>query len=320
MHRQESQLRHQLHKLARDVGGPATLTANLQTALNNLVTILHASGGFVAVRNGEQFAVVATTCSLPVGQPVAVSALSGEDLYPAPGELEQTAWLAVARAGNTVTGAIGLGPRDNRTAYAEEDLDLLVETADAVGQLLLVDAEQARGRAQLMTLAAEVETREVGIQAGAQDLIAAMEAHLDRDFERTVEQCLQHLADYTFLGQSRLANELLLSGATHIERGKAVRNVLLQAIESLRPAGARPGASQTVPREWHAYTIFYNAYVDDVPNRDIMSQLYISEGTFNRQRRKALHAVARALLEARHSAPAANLENVSAAGTIAGGG
>ena len=65
------------------------------------------------------------------------------------------------------------------------------------------------------------------------------------------------------------------------------------------------------PREWHSYIILHDAYVEDVPNRDIMSQLYVSEGTFHRQRRKALRAVARSLLEARRPAPAVSLGNLA---------
>jgi hypothetical protein len=41
----------------------------------------------------------------------------------------------------------------------------------------------------------------------------------------------------------------------------------------------------------------YDAYVEDAPNREIMARLYISEGTFNRVRRKALRAAARSLWE-----------------------
>jgi len=159
----------------------------------------------------------------------------------------------------------------------------------------------------------------VGLQASAQDLITQMESQLDRNFERMVEQCLQHLSDYTQLGQSGLAVELLIEGGTHIERGKSVREALLRAIESLRPAGARPSVSGILPREWHAYTILHDAYVEDVPNRDIMGKLYVSEGTFNRQRRKALHAVARALLEARRPTVVVSAEVVPQAGPVTGG-
>ena len=43
--------------------------------------------------------------------------------------------------------------------------------------------------------------------------------------------------------------------------------------------------------------ILHSAYFEDVPNRDIMSRLYISEGTFNRTRRAALRAVTQTLEE-----------------------
>jgi hypothetical protein len=319
LHRQESHLRHQLRKLARDVGGPDSLPANLQAALNSLVLILRANGGFVAAKQGDHFAVLATVRSLPVGQQLEPAALAADDLRPGEALAEHAAWLAPARAGNEQLGAIGLGLRENRGAYSDDDLDLLVEAADSVGLLLQADAQQAQSRAQLMTLADEVEKREVGLQASAQDLITQMESQLDRNFERMVEQCLQHLSDYTQLGQSGLAVELLIEGGTHIERGKSVREALLRAIESLRPAGARPSVSGILPREWHAYTILHDAYVEDVPNRDIMGKLYVSEGTFNRQRRKALHAVARALLEARRPTVVVSAEVVPQAGPVTGG-
>jgi len=142
-------------------------------------------------------------------------------------------------------------------------------------------------------------------QAGAQELIAAMESELDANFGRLVEQCLRHLSQYAWLGQSGLAAGLSIEGANQIERGKAVREALSGAIESLRPAGARPGGAQCLPPEWHGYAILHDAYVDDVPNDIIMSRLYISEGTFNRRRREALQAVTRALMEVKRSAMAA---------------
>ncbi len=111
---------------------------------------------------------------------------------------------------------------------------------------------------------------------------------------------MRHLTDYTTLGQLPLATILRVHGATHIERGKAVREQMIRAIENLRPAGQRPAG--ILPREWHSYAILYDAYVDDVPNREVMARLYISESTFNRQRRKSLQAVARVLLEMKQGA------------------
>ena len=84
--------------------------------------------------------------------------------------------------------------------------------------------------------------------------------------------------------------------------------MMVKAIERLRPAGDPPIG--VLPREWHAYTILRDAYIEDVPNRDIMSKLYISEGTFNRQRRKALRAVAIAIWEL-HPSAAGVMEEVA---------
>jgi hypothetical protein len=69
----------------------------------------------------------------------------------------------------------------------------------------------------------------------------------------------------------------------------------MQAVEALKPAGALPAGA--VPREWYSYIILHEAYWQGVSNRDIMSKLYISEGTFNRTRRAAIRSVARTLLE-----------------------
>jgi hypothetical protein len=162
-----------------------------------------------------------------------------------------------------------------------------------------------------LSLATEVEALEVGLQANAQDLIAELELQLDRGFVRTVEQGLRNLADYAALGHSALVEELMIEGATHVEKGKAVRDDLMRAIESLRPGRTPPGSIP--PREWHAYIILHDAYVDDVANRDIMSKLYISEGTFNRERRKALQAVAQILLEAKHPGTVVSIDGLARA-------
>jgi hypothetical protein len=41
----------------------------------------------------------------------------------------------------------------------------------------------------------------------------------------------------------------------------------------------------------------HEAYIEEKLNRDIMSRLYISEGTFNRTRRAAIRSLARILGE-----------------------
>jgi hypothetical protein len=176
-------------------------------------------------------------------------------------------------------------------------VDLLEDVADWIGRLVAGETQQQQRRAALLDLAQAVQHGEANLQSQAQTLITTLEALPDREFARSVETALQHLSDYTRLGSSPLVKTLRLAGATHIERGKALRQELLRAVESLRPAAKRPDG--TLPREWTAYAILHDAYVEDVPNREIMARLYISEGTYNRMRRRALQAVAQALVEAR---------------------
>jgi hypothetical protein len=185
-------------------------------------------------------------------------------------------------------------------------MDSGVAAAKLSGQALAQALSGFPGAAPLAAslagaLSAAIPARQADRQTGAQQLIAAMETQLDSAFERQVEQCLRHLSQYLWLGQSALAAELGMAGANRLETGKALRRLLVSAIESLRPAGARPAGTQCVPREWQGYIILHAVYVEDVPNRNIMSRLFISEGTFNRRRREALHAAACVLMEVKRS-------------------
>jgi hypothetical protein len=121
----------------------------------------------------------------------------------------------------------------------------------------------------------------------------------------TIDLALRNLFDYAYLADSQLAElEIVrrqLGGEkkTHIERGKVVQAVILEALDKLRPGPEIP--PEPVPREWYPYIILHDAYVAGIQNRDIMSKLYISEGTFNRTRRNAIRSLARVLAEMEHS-------------------
>lgn len=302
LHRHESLFRRQLRTLARDVGSEADLPTHLAAGQETLVRLLGAAGGFVAVRRDAGYEVMASVASLPVGTMLDPSEAECKEVSPpGPGLADRIAWLAPAFAGDAQVAVIALARRLNRSQYAEADLDLLVDMADWAGRLVAGEVRQRARRADLLKLANAVQSGEEELTAQAQDLLTTLEAQPDRAFARLVEHGLQNLADYTTLGQSALVDQLHLPGTTHIEKGKALRQFMLDAIDSLRPAGPRPNG--VLPREWQAYSILHDAYVEDVPNREIMARLYISEGTFNRQRRKALQAVARALHESQQNIP-----------------
>jgi hypothetical protein len=118
---------------------------------------------------------------------------------------------------------------------------------------------------------------------------------------KKVEDALRNMFDYAYLGEHSLGRLKLIEAklpvgpVTHIDRGKALNQIITDAVDKLQPMKEIP--REPPPREWHPYLILHSAYIRDVANRDIMSRLYISEGTFNRTRRSAIRAIARVIGE-----------------------
>jgi len=224
-------------------------------------------------------------------------ALAADDItHLAPGQfappLDEAALLIPLYAEQEQIGALLMGCPINGIRYASEDVEYLLSHADRIGEAIKANRSKTDAMQQIALL------------AKTQRLMVS-----DRGFPipvDTVELALRSLYDYTFLADSPLGelrlvnNHLPALQVTHIERGKAVHEVLLKAIEKLRPLGSIP--RDPPPREWYPYLILYDAYLEEIPNRDIMSKLYISEGTFNRTRRAAIRSLARALGELEVSA------------------
>jgi hypothetical protein len=80
---------------------------------------------------------------------------------------------------------------------------------------------------------------------------------------------------------------------TPLERARALRAALVQAVERLKPPDdGDPGAPAALQ-----YHILHEAYVFGRPNKQIMVRRGISEGTFHRNRREAVSVLARELLQ-----------------------
>lgn len=187
-------------------------------------------------------------------------------------------------------GALLIGPSRSPAGYPEIELETLQYAGDLLSNLL---RELQLGKDQLE-------------RPEDKDLLDAVNrAYVVEEISpRLVELGLRNLHDFAYLSDSPLAElrlvEQCLESAergihTHIERGQAVSSVLKEAVSQLKPALDEP--SGTPSRTWHPYIILRDAYLDDAPNREIMSRLYISEGTFNRTRRFAIRSVARLLTE-----------------------
>lgn len=110
-----------------------------------------------------------------------------------------------------------------------------------------------------------------------------------------VEGALRHLNDLPTLSQHPLLSELPAPdemAGTPLERAARLRHELDQAIERLRPPGARPSPGSSALGGWLHYLVLKEAYADGRPNKQVMQRYALSEGTFHRARRRAIDAVA----------------------------
>jgi hypothetical protein len=202
------------------------------------------------------------------------------DAFPEP--LKKVVLLVPLYVDTHQIGAVVLGRPVNSLNYSKDDIELLLYPSDRLAEAIHTSQREAEYLQQLSQLTTTPKK---------QHQISVKE----------VENALRNLYNFALLGDTPFS-KLRLVGAklspdaiTHIDRGKVVYQVMVEAIEKLRPDADPP--RDPPPREWHPYVILHGAYLEEKLNRDIMSQLYISEGTFNRTRRGAVRSVARILDE-----------------------
>ena len=291
--RRESTFRRQLRRLENQASGEQALQARLQEGLELLCNTLQSTSGFIAIRDSREFAVAATSDSLDRNSPLPVEAVACEDISQTrDGRLRDITWLAPAFDGQIQIAVVGLGKPRAKPQYSTGDLDLLAEVAGQVGTIVSLSR---RGPERVERSESDMQTEDTEMSSAADKMIASIATSPDPDFVKMVEDGLRHFSDYITLGQSPLADWTGIRAGSHIERGKQLQKTLAEAIDSFRPAEKRP--PEPLPRVWYSYAVLHDAYVEGVPNREIMARLYISEGTFNRTRRNAIRGLARVLVE-----------------------
>jgi len=133
--------------------------------------------------------------------------------------------------------------------------------------------------------------------------------------EDTVRDLLAHLYDNAYLRQHPLLDALVRRHMPDpLARTQHLRNVVIEAINSLRPPSAVPARS----REWRPYGILVYRYLDGMTDEQIRRQLAISERQFYRDI-KAGVALLTAVLQA-HVAPEAEEEQDVLTSTLEGVG
>jgi hypothetical protein len=338
------QLRANLRTLAGEAGTNAALTERLQAILLKMCRNLNIERAFIALRKGDLFVVHASKDAAPLGQEFPVAHFATAEISEwrnsnAAG-LGPVTLLVPLWTDNEQIGALLLGDRTKGLAYTEAELELLDALSDQIAAVSYEARQQEVNAEAINEMVTDFRSRERQLQHQIQQLMAAQqeaqtrathrlpgaageptagEAHSDREaFTAAIERCMQQLHDYTFLGNEFLAHLALVEQTlatqrsdrgdqkpvTKLDRGRALHDLLVDALNKLRPQGAEPSRYEAPPRKWHPFIVLYDSYVRHELTRDVMKRLYISEATFHRIRRRAVRSIADVLFEMEQSAQA----------------
>ncbi len=285
------QLRANLRKMA-SLAGELSLEENLKTALASFCQTIRATYGILVFFDGSEDWLTVGYRWPEKNPSVGHLDLSADDVMllernQMPDPLVDAALLVPLYEDTNQIGALVFGRPVNGTHYSATDVDVLLFPSDHLVTTFL----RAKRESETISKMSELAQVDNARTEGYSELIPI----------KDVENALRNLWDYSYLGTSSLTelelvhSQLPQGPVTHLDRGKGVHHVLHDAMEKLRPQGEKPG--DPPPREWYAYLILHGAYLEDRLNRDIMAQLYISEGTFNRTRRSAIRTITRVLEE-----------------------
>jgi hypothetical protein len=294
--KQDYNIRSKLREMRRGFPKTRSIKRHLQKSLSIMCHNLEAQGGYIAVREGTKFVVVATINSLPINTSLSPKEVMSEEITQPMGfHVGHANWLVPAYSGGTQVASIGIGPRTGMKEYTEADLFWLEDIADQLGSLvnafkqeIFKSPEESNGQLEEDEISSTQKVK-------TEELLSTLATRSDPKIEAIVEDGFRNIHDFSKLGSSPLVDLLGISGKSHIDCGKQVQQQLIKILEKLRPFGDKPPEPMT--REWYCYTILHEAYLEDTPTRDIMSKLYISEGTYYRTRRKALRMISRELME-----------------------
>jgi CheY-like chemotaxis protein len=134
-------------------------------------------------------------------------------------------------------------------------------------------------------------------------------------FAKQVRDALAHLSDTAHLQEHALCQVFAADLRGRVTSAQALRRVLLDAIEDVRPVGQVPYSA----KEWRPYRVLFRRYVQRMSLLSILEELAISERQYQREHARALRAVTTLLWDrAQQSkagegdAPVSSMDKVSA--------
>jgi len=296
VHRHQHRMRKEMELLGRDVSTNASLHRYLNRSLVILCKNLNTLSGFIAIRQNEHYTVLASYHSLRIGELFSASEVSIEGCtQPSSTVFPKIDWLAPGFTGSEQVVIIGVGQRKDKAPYDEEDLSWIEDIAHEISQIVFIHLQKGIHPSLESQVVDEIPGGEASQPIDQGGLLSALAYKPEQELIKWVEDGYQHLSDFDQLGRSPLVEFFGVKSDDHLENGKLVHDKLRMMLEKLRPAGQYP--KEPIPRQWYAYTILYDSYVDNHLSRDIMSKLYIGEGTYYRIRRQAIRGIARAVQE-----------------------
>lgn len=284
----------------------------LENVLAALCEMLRVQRGFVTVMAGGEPRIEAFCGPLSPSYPV----LSSADLMDLAqsssnnGELNNRDftvrngyWLLPLRTKDrdSTLGILGVDARSSEPDLTEDELEV-VRTLVAQAELALEDRHLQQGVfSALRRIIPQIEQiqrwRGTIRYLGSPGLETIEEGPLyGPDFQQWVWDALSHYWGGPKLTKSPLLKLKVVQKALEEHQGnpaKALRSVLGQAIESLKPEGQR----HMTTAEWILYNILELKFIQGLKVRDIAMRLAISESDLYRKQRVAIEEVAKTIAE-----------------------
>jgi hypothetical protein len=209
------------------------------------------------------------------------------------------------QAQQAILGILGVQAPADQAALSPEQAERITDLAEQASTTLEDRLLQQDVFAALEGLLQKVEAAQRRRQATSFESAARLTDHEDvvgrRDFTAMVRDALNHYWGGPKLTESPLLGLRVVIQETQEHQGSSVnamRAVLVQAIESLRPEGDR---SMTTA-EWILYNILELKFLRRYKVRDIARRLAMSESDLYRKQRIAIEAVARVIAEMEQAA------------------
>ncbi len=205
--------------------------------------------------------------------------------------------------GKTVLGVIGLAARAAEPDLSDEEREGVAVLVSQAARALEDAAKQRRAfeaLEQLIPEAIDMQRRLAEVQNPAAPRLTDFERILpevDRsDFTQLVRDALSQYWGGPKLTNSPLLGLRVVAEFMRRENGnptKALRRVLEEAIEQLKPSGARSFTAA----EWMLYNILELKILQNQKVRDVARRLVMSESDLYRKQRLAIEEVARIVME-----------------------